>query len=266
MTAECGPSNSHPDRLVNMIGRRLGRLVVVGSVVLDGRHRVWECVCDCGARITRRGSNLRRRGVQSCGCWNREYPNGVATGALAPCRKCGGRRRLWGKRWKCPSCHNASEKRQRAAHPVAYRERAKKYQIARPRWMRRVWDQRYDASHKEVMTVSVHRRNARKRQAPGRGVTAQDWRRVLADSLGLCVYCNSRQVLTLDHIVPLFKGGAHDPDNIVAACPSCNYQKKDRQLVVWLAERCGWRRLEMAGEGRRVGKRGKRADAARVSA
>lgn len=75
---------------------------------------------------------------------------------------------------------------------------------------------------------------ARKLSAPGRGVTVAQWGLVLVESLGLCVYCNERRVLTMDHIYPLNRGGEHDIANIAAACQPCNASKGDKTLLIWL--------------------------------
>lgn len=45
-----------------------------------------------------------------------------------------------------------------------------------------------------------------------------------------CVYCATRldqQTATLDHVVPLARGGAHDAGNLVVACGPCNRLKGD---------------------------------------
>jgi 5-methylcytosine-specific restriction endonuclease McrA len=45
-----------------------------------------------------------------------------------------------------------------------------------------------------------------------------------------CVYCArplDLSVATLDHVIPLAKGGTHHPGNLVAACTSCNRLKGD---------------------------------------
>lgn len=43
-----------------------------------------------------------------------------------------------------------------------------------------------------------------------------------------CRYCGTREHLTLDHIVPLSKGGhPTDLNNLIVACQSCNSRKKD---------------------------------------
>lgn len=43
-----------------------------------------------------------------------------------------------------------------------------------------------------------------------------------------CVYCAiplDQNTATLDHVVPLARGGAHDPGNLVVACGPCNRLK-----------------------------------------
>jgi 5-methylcytosine-specific restriction endonuclease McrA len=46
-----------------------------------------------------------------------------------------------------------------------------------------------------------------------------------------CQYCGKEtHDLTLDHIVPRHRGGAHSWDNLVAACKSCNHRKGGKLL------------------------------------
>jgi 5-methylcytosine-specific restriction endonuclease McrA len=73
--------------------------------------------------------------------------------------------------------------------------------------------------------------------APGRGVTVAQWLQVLADAQGICAYCHEPGKLTMDHVVPLVLGGAHDIDNIAAACGPCNSSKRDALLSDWLPKR-----------------------------
>ena len=37
-----------------------------------------------------------------------------------------------------------------------------------------------------------------------------------------CVYCGN-EANTVDHIIPITKGGTDHPENLVAACGKCNY-------------------------------------------
>lgn len=43
-----------------------------------------------------------------------------------------------------------------------------------------------------------------------------------------CVYCGSKERLTLDHVVPRSFGGRDSWDNLVTACQACNAEKGNR--------------------------------------
>ncbi len=58
------------------------------------------------------------------------------------------------------------------------------------------------------------------------------WRRKI--ERGICYYCGrkvSPQELTMDHRIPLSKGGFSTKENIVPSCKECNNQKK--ALAPW---------------------------------
>jgi hypothetical protein len=42
-----------------------------------------------------------------------------------------------------------------------------------------------------------------------------------------CQYCGG-DATTVDHVIPISRGGNDYPDNLVAACTRCNYSKSDR--------------------------------------
>jgi 5-methylcytosine-specific restriction endonuclease McrA len=43
-----------------------------------------------------------------------------------------------------------------------------------------------------------------------------------------CVYCGSKNNLTLDHVLPKSRGGKNTWENLVTCCASCNVYKGDR--------------------------------------
>ncbi len=43
-----------------------------------------------------------------------------------------------------------------------------------------------------------------------------------------CVYCSSKEDLTLDHVLPRSQGGTSTWRNLVTACKKCNTEKGDR--------------------------------------
>ncbi|MCF8145564.1 MAG: HNH endonuclease [Deltaproteobacteria bacterium] len=53
---------------------------------------------------------------------------------------------------------------------------------------------------------------------------------------GVCYYCRrrvGRETLTMDHVVPLARGGRSSKGNIVAACKECNNKKNYLLPVEW---------------------------------
>ena len=75
----------------------------------------------------------------------------------------------------------------------------------------------------------------RRERARARELRASPWwkRRL---STGICYYCR-RQVggraLTMDHLVPLGRGGRSVRGNVVPACKDCNTRKKAQLPVEW---------------------------------
>ena len=63
---------------------------------------------------------------------------------------------------------------------------------------------------------------------------SQWWKRQLAR--GRCYYCGKSfppSELTMDHVVPLARGGKSKKGNVVTACRDCNNKKKYMLPVEW---------------------------------
>lgn len=68
-----------------------------------------------------------------------------------------------------------------------------------------------------------------------KGIVSKDLRAwILARDNHVCAYCGGEAEIA-DHVIPTSKGGKGDPDNLVAACWSCNSRKRNRS-VEWLIE------------------------------
>ena len=53
---------------------------------------------------------------------------------------------------------------------------------------------------------------------------------------GTCYYCGvkvAHRQLTMDHLVPLSRGGRSTKDNLVPSCKDCNNKKKTMLPVEW---------------------------------
>jgi 5-methylcytosine-specific restriction endonuclease McrA len=60
------------------------------------------------------------------------------------------------------------------------------------------------------------------------------WQRKTAS--GLCHYCGRKMAyeeITMDHLVPLTRGGRSNRDNLVPSCKDCNTKKKNMLPLEW---------------------------------
>lgn len=165
---------------------------------------------------------------------------------------------------KCKDCDKAVKKADYDANPEKYREPSRKWMRKYPERHRarfRQWQlanqeyrmqyyRKYNAEHheerlayyrsshrKEVsrmwrqkfperLTEMHIRRRARKMSAPR--IERIDRKAIIERDQWTCYLCMqicTPKNVTLDHIIPLYHGGAHAADNLRVACRSCNSRK-----------------------------------------
>ncbi len=64
--------------------------------------------------------------------------------------------------------------------------------------------------------------------------TSQWWKR--KRSTGVCHYCQKTfppKELTMDHVIPLARGGKSEKFNLVPCCKTCNTKKKNMLPAEW---------------------------------
>lgn len=90
-------------------------------------------------------------------------------------------------------------------------------------------------SHEVVFLVDVSPEVIQREKEKARVLRrSQWWQRRLAR--GECYYCHCKvppQELTMDHIVPLARGGQSTRGNVAPACKSCNSRKKYLLPMEW---------------------------------
>lgn len=82
-----------------------------------------------------------------------------------------------------------------------------------------------DATPEEVSREKAKARELRQ---------SQWWKRKRSN--GLCHYCGERfaaRELTMDHLVPLIRGGKTVKSNVVPCCKECNSRKKHMLPIEW---------------------------------
>src|SRR5262245_1560599 len=98
----------------------------------------------------------------------------------------------------------------RTQYPQQHREEVRRWKIRNP----------------DKVREQNLRRQSQKKQVAIHDFTVAQWQIVKATYNPRCVYCGKKpKRLTMDHIIPLSKGGQHTLNNIVPACRSCNSTK-----------------------------------------
>ena len=59
-------------KVINLTGRRFGRLTAIERVASPKAQAQWRCVCDCGKETVVRSQDLRNGHTKSCGCYGLE--------------------------------------------------------------------------------------------------------------------------------------------------------------------------------------------------
>lgn len=90
------------------------------------------------------------------------------------------------------------------------------------------------SNHPNEKNMYDQKRRAMKMNALGDGITSRQWKELKESYGNRCAYCNKKRPLTLDHIVPLSKNGAHDIANAIPACKSCNSKKRHESLLMFM--------------------------------
>lgn len=103
-------------------------------------------------------------------------------------------------------------------------EKEKKYKQQKKEWYENNKELCFERAN-----ASIHKRR-KWAQLNGRNyLTAEQIREV--KSTGMCYYCKGTfNKLSIDHVIPLSKGGENTLENIVAACLECN-KRKNAKLV-----------------------------------
>lgn len=153
------------------------------------------------------------------------------------CPRCGGTERYQDGR--CAPCTRESNQRWKANNRTRHRSGSLKWQtenVEARRAIAREWGRRNRAAvdatrrawrkaHPEGHAAHEQARRARKR-ASGGTYTAREWLALCATNGQRCLCCGQSDVkLTVDHVVPLSRGGTNDIANIQPLCGPCNSAK-----------------------------------------
>lgn len=175
------------------------------------------------------------------------------------CTKCGRTlpiSEFWHKRRKCRSCYKTyyheryellrvndpvkfaemltlkgeASKKRYAANPSARYEATRRWRRQHPEQLRE-HSKRYYKRHPDAARLKDHRRRALEKGSPS--LTSEEWQELKKQYGNRCLCCGRLEDevgLTMDHVVPLSRGGTLTVENIQPLCKSCNCSKGVKEI------------------------------------
>jgi len=127
------------------------------------------------------------------------------------------------------------DKRQRSsqAHRLAnrdyYAERQAQYRAENP--------EKYKEWQKQNPDKVIANWTKRRRNLVENGIFVINKKEIRKLLQSPCFYCQSPKSGTIDHVMPLSKGGRHSIGNLLPACMPCNQSKRASLLIEWRIRR-----------------------------
>lgn len=145
------------------------------------------------------------------------------------------------KRASCRLCDNEYRREKRMKDPTSSRKAVAKWQAShkeQKKESKRSWRHnnrkkanaialRWINKNKARVASYAENRRAEKFNTQNR-ISVKEWADILFFYGYRCLACGTTEKITMDHVIPLIKGGEHSAKNVQPLCKSCNSKKHDK--------------------------------------
>jgi 5-methylcytosine-specific restriction endonuclease McrA len=129
---------------------------------------------------------------------------------------------------ECIKCSNIKNLNDFRMIKMTIKNRKTPYRLFRCKKCESEYGKLWRKKNPEKVRTNVLARRARKRNAEGQ-FTFNDFKKLSKDYCNKCLACNCKGTkenpLSMDHVIPLSRGGRNDAGNIQVLCKSCNSSK-----------------------------------------
>ena len=259
-TTHCGclssKHRSDAQKKHDLTGKRFGSLSIIDRAKNDKWGKsCWNYICDCGKKGVVEGYRLTRKTYPMihCGCLNAFIDlTGKRFGSLSIIDLAENDK--WGK-----SCWNYICDCGKKGVVSGDRLRSKKQPMTHCGCL--TSQHNSDAAKgntnrlthgltgtAEYAAEQTHKRRMRKQKNNAGADFYDESLKIYKPKLDYCVYCGSTDNSSIDHIMPITKGGTQDPKNLVRSCMFCNQSKHNSFFIDWYTKNKDKRNLRSLDE------------------
>lgn len=135
------------------------------------------------------------------------------------------------KKWRKNNPEKAREAgRRQYAENIEHRLAVKKaWRLANPEAVKAILE-KHRLNHLPKMAEKSHKRRAKLR---GNGVFQVTEKELIRLYASPCAHCGTMENVTIDHIIPVARGGRHSIGNLQPLCLTCNSSKNAKTMAEW---------------------------------
>jgi 5-methylcytosine-specific restriction endonuclease McrA len=120
--------------------------------------------------------------------------------------------------------------RRQYANNIEHRKKVKNEWRKKNAELVKIYLDKYRLQHLPKMAEKAHKRRARVRCNGVYLVTEKELIRLYKSP---CSNCGTKERITIDHIIPVVRGGKHSIGNLQPLCLSCNASKNSKTMFEW---------------------------------
>jgi 5-methylcytosine-specific restriction endonuclease McrA len=129
----------------------------------------------------------------------------------------------------------------RAANPEKVKASGERYQVANPEKMREKQASWIASNPELAKAIWISKNSKRRARKAKNGTYLVSKKEILKLISSPCIYCGSLDFITIEHVIPISRGGTHGIGNLASACKSCNFSKSAKFITEWRKHMRGYR-------------------------
>jgi len=135
------------------------------------------------------------------------------------------------KKWRKNNPEKVREagRRQYAGNIKHHLAVKKEWRLANPEAVKAILE-KHRLNHLPKMAEKSHKRRAKLR---GNGVFQVTEKELIRLYASPCAHCGTMENVTIDHIIPVARGGRHSIGNLQPLCLTCNSSKNAKTMAEW---------------------------------